>query len=68
MKKNREIRNLYRVPDIVAVIKGQRLRWYGHIMRRDGDLVKDVRPCGRPRLRWLDAIKEYIRKADLPEK
>ncbi|KAJ8878804.1 hypothetical protein PR048_019390 [Dryococelus australis] len=38
-------------------------------------LVKDVvercfeenRPRGRPILRWLDAIKEYIRKAGIPE-
>ncbi|KAJ8869307.1 hypothetical protein PR048_030881 [Dryococelus australis] len=70
-RKNRELRNLYQLPDIVAVIKGQRLRWYGHIMRRDGDLVQDVvercfgekKPRGRHRFRWLDAIKEDIRKA-----
>ncbi|KAJ8875965.1 hypothetical protein PR048_023873 [Dryococelus australis] len=41
-RKNREIRNLYQLPDIVAVIKVQRLRLYGHVMRRDGDLVKDA--------------------------
>ncbi|KAJ8875829.1 hypothetical protein PR048_023730 [Dryococelus australis] len=58
-RKNRELRDFYQLPDIVAVIKGQKLRWYGHIMRRDDDLVKDVvergfeekRPRGRPRLR-----------------
>ncbi|KAJ8887716.1 hypothetical protein PR048_013934 [Dryococelus australis] len=74
-KKNRELRNSYPLSDIVAVLKGQRLRWYGHIMRRDRDLVKYVvercfegkRPRGRPRHRWLDAIKEDIRKADIPE-
>ncbi|KAJ8880776.1 hypothetical protein PR048_017247, partial [Dryococelus australis] len=74
-RKNKELINLYQLPDIGAVIKGQRLRWYGHIMRRDGDLVKDVvercleekRPCGRRRLRWLEAIKEDIRKADVLE-
>ncbi|KAJ8885075.1 hypothetical protein PR048_011271, partial [Dryococelus australis] len=70
-----KLRNLYQLPEIVAVIKGQRLIWHGHIMRRDGDLVKYVversfeekRSCGRPILRWLDAIKEYIRKVDIPE-
>ncbi|KAJ8879363.1 hypothetical protein PR048_019971 [Dryococelus australis] len=69
-RKNRELRNLYQLPNIVAVIKGQRLRWYGHKY-----LVKDVvergflekSPRGRPRLRWLDAIKEDIRKAYIPE-
>ncbi|KAJ8889631.1 hypothetical protein PR048_009131 [Dryococelus australis] len=70
-----ELINLYQLRVIVAVINGQRLRWYGHIMRRDGDLVKDVvercfeekRPCGRSKLRWLDPIKEDIRKADISE-
>ncbi|KAJ8895268.1 hypothetical protein PR048_000593 [Dryococelus australis] len=71
-----ELRNLFQLPDIVAVIKLQRLRWYGHMMRRDGDPVKDVvktllrkkkRPRGRPRLRWLDAMKKDTRKADIPE-
>ncbi|KAJ8890062.1 hypothetical protein PR048_009569, partial [Dryococelus australis] len=60
---------------MIAVIKGQRLKWYGHIIRRGRYLVKDVvkrcfeekRPRGRPRLRWLDAIKEVIRKADISE-
>ncbi|KAJ8890867.1 hypothetical protein PR048_010376 [Dryococelus australis] len=68
-RKNRELRNCYQLPDIVAVIRGQR------VMIRDGDLVKYVvercfeekRPRGRPRLRWLDGIKENIRNSGIPK-
>ncbi|KAJ8879412.1 hypothetical protein PR048_020020 [Dryococelus australis] len=51
------------------------LMWYGHIMRRDGDLVKymvercfeEKKPHGIHRIRWLDATKEDIRMSDIPE-
>jgi hypothetical protein len=32
---NEELRNLYRSPNIVRLIKSRRLRWAGHITRKE---------------------------------
>ena len=56
--------------DIAVVMKRNRLRWYGHVMRREeGDplkMVRDVnapgtRPRGRPKKTWNATIKEDLR-------
>ncbi|XP_068202087.1 uncharacterized protein [Palaemon carinicauda] len=47
-----------------------RLRWYGHVMRRDEQYigrrvmemeVQGTRRRGRPKRRWVDCIKEDLR-------
>ena len=57
------MRNLYRSPNIVRVIKSRRLRWAGHVTRmEEGRSVFKIltgkptgkRPLGRPRRRWED--------------
>ena len=59
------MRNLYRSPNIVRVIKSRRLRWAGHVARMEGSrsALKMLtgkptgkRPLGRPRRRWEDNI------------
>jgi len=58
---NEELSDLYSSPNIVRVIKSQRMRWAGHVARmgeRKGIyrvLVGEPegkRPLGRPRHRW----------------
>ena len=58
IKTNHEIREKFKSPDIVAEAKSRRLRWAGHIMRREEEkLVKKIRkgnptgnrPRGRPK-------------------
>ena len=53
-----------------------RLRWYGHIMRRGREYVgrrvmkmelSGKRKRGRPKRRFLDAVKEDIRKVGTKE-
>jgi hypothetical protein len=40
---NKEIRRRCGVVDIVEKLREARLRWYGHIIRRDeGELVRDI--------------------------
>lgn len=65
IRKNKEIRTLFNEPDIVAKIRSRRLRWAGHVIRRDShNLIKRIweaelagtRKRGRPRLRWKDQI------------
>ena len=62
------------IDDIAEVIRRNRLRWFGHVERRDelcwikrietlqvdGDGVK-----GRPRKRWREVLKEDMRKKGL---
>jgi len=68
---NEELRDLYSLPNIVRVVKSRRMRWAGHVARMgEGRGVhrvlvgkpKGKRPLGRPRRRWEDNIKMYLRE------
>jgi hypothetical protein len=40
---NEEIRRRYEAVDIAEKVREARLRWYGHVIRRDeGELVRDI--------------------------
>ena len=63
---NEELNDLYCSPNIVRVIKSRRIRWAGHVARKEENrgvyrlLVgkpEGKRPLGRPRRRWEDNIK-----------
>jgi hypothetical protein len=62
---NKELNDLYSLPNIVWVVKSRRMRWAGHVTRMGEDrgvhrvLVgkpEGKRPLGRPRRRWEDHI------------
>ena len=68
---NEELNNLYPSPNIVRVIKSNRMRWAGHVARLgEGRDVYRVlvgkpegrRPLGRPRRRWEDNIRMDLRE------
>jgi hypothetical protein len=68
---NGELHNLYSYPDIIRQIKSRRMRWAGHVIRMgEGRNVYRVlvgkperkRPIERPRRRWEDGIKIYLRE------
>ena len=68
---NKELRDLYSLPNIVRVVKSRRMRWVGHVARMgEGIGVHRVlvgkpegkRPLGRPRRRWEDNIKMDLRE------
>ena len=55
---------------IVQVINKNKLRWFGHVMRREEEStlrvvmklkMKGKRPRGRPRLRWLDNVDSHLK-------
>lgn len=62
--RNREVREVFEEPDIVGEIRDERLRWAGHILRKNAEqipkLVYDESLPGgrlfmrRPRTRWKD--------------
>jgi hypothetical protein len=67
---NEELHGLYSSPSIVRVIKARRMRWAGHVARM-GEVrgaynilvgrPEGRRPLERPRHRWEDNIKMYLR-------
>ena len=60
---NEKLHSLYRIPNIVRVIKSRRLIWAGHVARMEESRnafkmltgkPTGKRPLGRPRRRWED--------------
>jgi hypothetical protein len=73
---NHDIRDLTEGEDNVGFVKTQRLRWFGHVQRRDTQhiLRKTLnwrpvkgKPRGRPRIRWEDQIHEDIRRIGIED-
>ena len=67
---NKELLDMVNIPPVTSFIKGQRIQWLGHIMRRgESDTTKlalewkphGKRPRGRPRKRWIDVVEEDLR-------
>jgi hypothetical protein len=67
---NYEIREKFKSPDIISVIKLRRLEWLGHVVRmnetRVARKILDDKPGGkrrrgRPRLRWTDDVEADLR-------
>ena len=61
----------YRSPNIVRVIKSRRLRWVGHVARKEeGRSAFKIltgtpagkRPLGRPSCRWEDNIRMDLKE------
>jgi hypothetical protein len=64
-----ELRSLCSSPNVVRVIKRRMMRWAGHVARIVGCVYRVLvgrpegkRPLGRPRRRWVDNIKMYLRE------
>ena len=75
-KRNEEIRAAATVQPIATHLMQKRLRWYGHVSRRDDShitrtvldmVVEGVRPRGRPKLRYMDTIRRDIKKNALTD-
>jgi len=64
---SKELRERLRIDDIALVLQQNRLRWYGHVLRKDDDdwvkkcmqyEVDGPRPRGRPKRTWRDVVRE----------
>ena len=71
---NEELIRLVGVEPITTFMRGGRLRWYGHVMRKgDEDWVKKClgfriegkRPVGRPRKTWLESIEADMAELEI---
>ncbi|XP_060518453.1 uncharacterized protein LOC132697176 [Cylas formicarius] len=70
IRKNRELYELYKDPNIINEIKARRLQWAGHVKRLPDNRIAKLaweeapegkRPLGRPRLRWRDNIEKDLK-------
>jgi len=73
-KRNDDIRRILGVACITDKVQEARLRWYGHIQRREeDDCVKRIleanvgrqRSRGRQRKRWIDVVKHNMEDLQL---
>jgi len=64
---SKELRERLGIDDIALVLQQNRLRWHGHVLRKeDNDWVKKCmeyevegpRPRGRPKRTWREVVKE----------
>ena len=69
--RNENIRSTVKVEQLGMKMREGRLRWYGHVMRRDQEYVgrkmmgmelPGKRRRGRPKRRFLDAVKEDMQE------
>jgi len=76
-KKSGELRELLGLEPISLMIKKSRLRWFGHVERKDdNDWVKRcitwederIRQTGRPKKTWCDSVNDDMESLDLPQK
>ena len=74
--RNEHIRSTVKVEQLRMKMREGRLRWYGHVMRRDQEYVgrkmmemelPGKRRRGRPKRRFLDAVKEDMGQVGVKE-
>ena len=72
--RNERIRGTTKVGEIIKKVQERRLKWYGHVMRREEHYagrrvmvmkVQRRRKRGRPKRRWLDKVKDDIKEKGL---
>ena len=72
--RNEKIRPMLKVAPIEDKLRENRLRWYGHIQRREEThatkkvlnmAVQGKRSRGRPELRWVYVINQGMKKLNL---
>jgi len=63
---SKELRERLGIDDIALILQQNRLRWYGHVLRKQDDWVKKCmeyevegpRPRGRPKRTWREVVKK----------
>ena len=74
--RNEHIRSTVKVEQLGMKMREVRLRWYGHVMRRDQEYVgrkmmemelPGKRRRGRPKRRFLDVVKEDMKEVGVKE-
>ena len=73
---SKELRERLGIDDIILILQQNRLRWYGHVLRKeDTDWVKKCmeyvvegsRPRGRPKRTWKEVVQKDCQARNLNE-
>jgi len=71
---SKELREKLGIDDIILILQQHRLRWYGHVLRKeDTDWVKKCmeyevegsRPRGRPKRTWKEVVQKDCQASNL---
>ena len=75
--RNEYIRGTVKVVEVSRKIQESRMRWYGHLKRREGEdhvareamelEVEGRRKRGRPKTRWRDCVRGDLRERSIDE-
>jgi len=74
---SKELRERLGVDDIALILQQNRLRWYGHVLRKDDDdwlkkcmeyEVEGSRPSGRPKRTWKEVVREDCQACKLKKR
>ena len=74
---SKELRERLGVDDIALILQQNRLRWYGHVLRKnDDDWVKKCmeyevegsRPSGKPKRTWKEVVREDCQACKLKKR
>ena len=75
--RNERIGGTTKVGEISNKVQESRLKWYGHVQRREGECigkrvvameVPGKRRRGRPKRRWLDSIRNDLSERDTQDR
>jgi len=64
---SKELRGRLELQDIISVLQRNRLRWYGHVLRKEDNYwvkkcmeyeVEGTRPRGRPKKTWREIVEK----------
>jgi len=71
---SKELRERLGIDDVALVLRQYKLRWYGHVLQKEDDdwvkkcmeyEVEGLRPRGRPKRTWREAVKEDCQARNL---
>ena len=72
--RKKYVKGIAKITKLGDKLRNARLRWYGHVKRREEDYVgkrmmemavPDIRKRGRPRRRWMDLVREDMKGLEL---
>ena len=75
--RNEYVRGTAKIAKLGDKLRNAKLRWYGHVKRREEDYVgkrmmemavPGIRKRGRPRRRWMDLVREDMGRAGARER